>query len=230
MGSVVGPNGWWSMFIMCVWGSWHDGALGHWHGNSLAITPAALRSNWCSYMGHRRLQHSHRYEWKLGFCSFSSPHFFFPPLWVSWRNGRKALQHVSVPRANVLPLCSALSLFFLSLSFFFFALWSVSKLPFSLSVSTTFTLFLLIFSPPPRKVNALQESPPHTFKKKKKADCFAQTQFKPDCPQCCLLLKLLALWIPSVWRECPLHFFNTVTWLHSHTLLHLRTYTNTQAY
>lgn len=52
-----------------------------------------------------------------------------------------------------------------------------------------------------------------------KAGCFAQTQFKLDCPQCCLLLKLPALWIPSVWRECPLHFFYTVTQARSQDFL-----------
>lgn len=72
LGGVVGSNKWLSVFIMCVWGSWHDRAPGHWHSNSVAITPAVLRSDWCSYMGHRRLQRSHRYRWKVGFCSFLS--------------------------------------------------------------------------------------------------------------------------------------------------------------
>lgn len=62
---------------VCVRGSWHDGPLGCRHGNSLAVTPAALRSLGCSYMGHRRLLHSHRYGLKVGFCSFSSFFFLF---------------------------------------------------------------------------------------------------------------------------------------------------------
>lgn len=171
LGGVVGPSGWWSVFIMCVWGSWHDGALGHWHGNSLAITPAAPRSDWCSYMGHRRLRRSHRYGWKVGFCS--SRLFFFPPLWVSWRKGRKEAQHVLRPRPmfSLYVSCSFFLSFFLSFllsfspSFFLLpsspllsliplcALWSVSKLPFCLSGSNTFFLFLLISSPPPRKLS-----------------------------------------------------------------------------
>lgn len=61
---------------MCVRGSWHDGPLGRRRGNSLAVTPAALRSLRCSYIGHRQLQHSHRYRLKVGFCSFSSFFFF----------------------------------------------------------------------------------------------------------------------------------------------------------
>lgn len=229
LGGVVGPSGWWSVFIMCVWESWHDGALGHWHGNSLAITPAAPRSDWRSYMGHRR---SHRYGWKVGFCSFSSPLFLFPPLWVSWRKGRKEAQHVAAPRANVLPLCVLLflSLFLSHLSCLpscsllsliaLSALWSVSKLPFSLSV--WFPHFLFIspdISSSSKKTQWMHfRNSFFFFFFFLKADCFAQTQFKPDCPQCCLLLKLPALWIPSVWRECPLHFFYTVTQVRSHTL------------
>lgn len=49
---------------------------------------------------------------------------------------------------------------------------------------------------------------------------FAQTQFKPGCPQRCLLLKVFALWIRPVWRGCPLHFFNAVARASSR-LLHL---------
>lgn len=90
LASVVGPSGWWSVFIMCVLGSWHDGALGHWHGNSLAITPTAQRSDWCSYMEHRRPHRSHRYWWKSGFfSSFSSPLFFLSSSLRLMKKGEK---------------------------------------------------------------------------------------------------------------------------------------------
>lgn len=147
LGGVVGPNGWWSVFIMCVWGSRREGALGHWHGNSQAITPAAPRSDWCSYMGHRRLQRSHRYGWKVGSCLLT---FSLPPLWVSWRKERKEAQHVAAPRANVLPLCVLLFLSdFLPLAFqstapssiLFLSGRLVNSLSPRLSGSTTLSLF-----------------------------------------------------------------------------------------
>jgi len=163
LGGVVGLNGWWSVFIMCVLGSWHDRALGHWHGNSPAITPAVQRSGGCGYMGHRRPQSSHRYGWKVGFCSFSSPLFFFPPLWVSWRKGRKKARS-SAPGQCSPSMCPALSLFPSPPDFLLLAFQSttpssllslsgrlVNSLSPFLPGSNAFSLFLPIFSPPPRK-------------------------------------------------------------------------------
>lgn len=119
---------------------------------------------------------------ETGFLFFLvTPFFLSSSLSLLKEREKGTAARIRAPGQCSTSMCSALSLF-LSLPFSFlpfhnslpslillFALWSVSKLPFSLSVSTTFTLFLLIFSPPPRKVNALQESPPHThtFKKKK---------------------------------------------------------------
>lgn len=125
-------------------------------------------------MGHRRVPHSHRYGWKVGFCSFSSL-LFVCPLWVSWRKGRKAAR-ISAPGQCSPSVSCSFSLYF-SLSFsnwlyflafqptapspiLFLSLLSgrlVNSLSPCQSGSTIFTLFILIFSPPPRKLNTLQE-------------------------------------------------------------------------
>lgn len=126
-------------------------------------------------------------EWKESrFLSsiISSRSFFPPPLKKRERGGSARIDAPGqCSRSPLLP--SLLALIPL------FALRSISKLPFSLSVWLHRFLFIfLIFPPTSRKLNALQEL---SFFFLFFLFFFAQTQFKPRCPQCRLLLKRPAL-------------------------------------
>lgn len=150
--------------LLCVWRSCHDGALGHWHGNSLAITPAARRSDWSAMWGNGSFDIPTGMSGKWVFVLSR-----LPPESPEGRGERQcSVNQCSGPMFSLYMSCSFClyfsPFFFLTFqsatpsSLLFLPLLSsqlVKSLSPCLSGSHTFTLLLLVLSPPPRKVKSL---------------------------------------------------------------------------